>query len=510
MAVEAANRADSVLDGIPQAGEIVDGKFVVERVLGVGGMGVVVAARHAQLGQQVAIKFLRRSAAENAEAVNRFLREARSAVALQSAHVVRVMDVGTLDDGLPFMIMEYLSGTDLGHVLDVRSVLPIEEAVDYVLQALEAIAEAHSLGIVHRDLKPSNLFLTIRPDGSPLVKVLDFGISKAIDAGADQVSLTSTAMVLGSPLYMSPEQVRSTKNVDTRTDVWALGVILYELIAGAPPFEAESVTGLCAKIVADPPVPLRSRRPEVPAGLEAAVTRCLEKDIARRPRNVAELAVALKPFASAEGRLAVDRIARIGGAPRSSMASAPDGGRAAAIAGSSSPTISSPVAGAPAVSAPVVSVVPGDLATGYAETVATHQTIRTMRRRRRMTTVALAIGALALAIVTLVARSSTRTSGDPVRSHTPALAAEALVPATPATAAPPAPLPPSDVPPPVAPAASSAPATVPSSPPSATAAVTATPPPAAQRAAVTPTPRPVAPHPAPSKTSAEDLLLERH
>jgi serine/threonine-protein kinase len=242
------------------------------------------------------------------------------------------------------------------------------------------------------------------------------------------------------------------------------------------------------------------------------VTRCLEKDIARRPRNVAELAVALKPFASAEGRLAVDRIARIGGAPRSSMASAPDGGRAAAMAASSSPTISSPVASAPAVSAPVAGGVPGDLATGYAETVATHQTTRTLRRRRRMTTVAVVIGALALAIVTLVTRSSTRTSGDPVRSHAPALGAEALVPATPETAAPPLPSPAPEAPLAVAPAASSAPATAPSSPQSATAAVTGTSPPPAQRAPVSPTPRPVAPHPAtsPSKTSPEDLLLERH
>jgi serine/threonine-protein kinase len=433
-------------------------------------------------------------------------------VALQSAHVVRVMDVGTLDDGLPFMVMEYLSGTDLGHVLDVRSMLPIEEAVDYLLQALEAIAEAHSLGIVHRDLKPSNLFLTIRPDGSPLVKVLDFGISKAIDANAEQVSLTATAMVLGSPLYMSPEQVRSTKNVDTRTDVWALGVILYELIAGAPPFEAESVTGLCAKIVADPPVPLRARRPEVPQALEVVVARCLEKDMARRPRNVAELAMALKPFASAEGRLEVDRIARIGGAPRSSMASVSDGARLAVGAPSSSPTISSPLASAPAVSAPVASGAPGDLTTGYAETVATHQTMRTLRRRRRVTTAALAIGALAVGIVSLVARSNMRPSAGPDRAHPPALAAQVLVAAPPETAAPP----PSSslsqaLAPSAMPSASSAPA--PASSPPATTGATATPPPAIQRPAWSAPQRPAAPRPvasASAKPSAEELLLERH
>jgi serine/threonine protein kinase len=520
MAVEATGRTESILDGIPQAGEIVGGKFVVERVLGIGGMGVVVAARHQQLGQQVAIKFLRRSAADSAESVNRFLREARSAVALQSAHVVRVMDVGTLDDGLPFMVMEYLSGTDLGHVLDVRTVLPVEEAVDYLLQALEAIAEAHSLGIVHRDLKPSNLFLTLRPDGSPLVKVLDFGISKAIDGGADQVSLTSTAMVLGSPLYMSPEQVRSTKNVDTRTDVWALGVILYELIAGAPPFEAESVTGLCAKIVADPPVPLRSRRPEVAVELEAVVARCLEKDVARRPRNIAELAIALKPFASVEGRMGVDRIARIGGAPRSSSAGVAESGRAVPRAPSaSSPAISSPLASTPAVSAPSPSGSPGELATGYAETVASHQTMRTVRRRR-VTTAALAIGGAAIAIVGLVARSSMKATIEGDRARSPSLAAEALVPAAPEPVAAPSAASAAAPPVPEPSAAQNGPVVAPSSSAAASAAaLMAAPPPSAPPPAPRPAqwspqaPRPAPPRPAAAPTakpSAEELLLDRH
>jgi eukaryotic-like serine/threonine-protein kinase len=498
MSVEAAGRPDtsSPLDGIPQPGETVGGKFVVERVLGVGGMGVVLAARHAQLGQQVAIKFLRKSAAESTEAVNRFLREARAAVALQSAHVVRVMDVGTLDGGLPYMIMEHLSGTDLGHVLEVRTALPVEEAVDYLLQALEAIAEAHSVGIVHRDLKPSNLFLTLRPDGSPLVKVLDFGISKAVDGNAEQVSLTATSMVLGSPLYMSPEQVRSTKNVDTRTDVWALGVILYELVAGAPPFEAESVTGLCAKIVADPPVPLRARRPDVPEALEAVVARCLEKEIARRPRSVAELASALKSFASIEGRLAVDRIARIAGAPRSAMNSVPES--------------------APA--APAVSVSGSDIVTGYAETVATQQTMGTTRRRR-VTTAALGVGAVAVAIVGLVARSSLR---PPVSegARPSGLAAEVLLPNAPTPAPAPASVPAS--------ASASSPASA-SALASASAALAGQPvePPAATAAAIverpqagpsarpvwTPPPAPARPPPprpaAASKPSAEDLLLDR-
>jgi hypothetical protein len=402
MAVEWAGRSEtsSPLDGIPQAGELVGGKFVIERVLGVGGMGVVLAARHTQLGQQVAIKFLRPSAAANPEAVNRFLREARAVVSLQSAHVVRVMDVGTLDDGLPYMVMEHLSGTDLGHVLEMRTAVPIEEAVDYVLQAVEAIAEAHAAGIVHRDLKPANLFLTVRPDGSPLVKVLDFGISKAVPGGPEPMNLTDTAIVLGSPLYMSPEQVRSTKNVDTRTDIWALGVIVYELIGGFPPFEADSVTGLCAKIVADPPAPLRLRRPEVPPTLEAVILRCLEKDITRRPRTVAELAVALSPFASIEGRMAVERIARIGGGLR--------------VGGGSNPGVAKSTAG------PVFD--------GYAETVATRQTTRGIRRRRFATVALSALGGVILLVWAARSRPAARDAGPRSVAEQAALAAPSPLP----------------------------------------------------------------------------------
>ena len=221
--------------------------------------------------------------------------------------------------------MEYLNGLDLDQVLAQRGQLPLEEAVEYLLQAMEAVADAHAAGIVHRDLKPSNLFVTTRADGSPLVKVLDFGISKAFDAtGPKHVSLTATSMTLGSPLYMSPEQVRSSKTVDARTDVWALGIIAYELLAGVQPFEAETVTGLCAKIVADEPVPLRAVRPDVPPAFEAVVLRCLEKNPASRYQSVAELAAALRPFASPEGRASVARIARTGGGSKPTLVSAHD------------------------------------------------------------------------------------------------------------------------------------------------------------------------------------------
>src|SRR4051812_29611172 len=206
-------------------GDVLAGKYRVDKILGAGGMGVVVAAHHVQLDERVAIKFLLPEALGNAEAVARFAREARAAVKIKSEHVARVIDVGTLETGAPYMVMEYLEGGDLSQVLASRGPLPVEEAVEYVLQACEAIAHAHALGIVHRDLKPANLFLIRRPDGTNAIKVLDFGISKVMpgkSASSDN-AMTRTRTVMGSPLYMSPEQMASTRDVDGRTDLWALG-----------------------------------------------------------------------------------------------------------------------------------------------------------------------------------------------------------------------------------------------------------------------------------------------
>jgi serine/threonine protein kinase len=371
---------------MPQPGEVIGGKFVVERVLGVGGMGIVVAAHHSHLEQTVAIKFLRRDAAKDEAAVNRFLREARAVAALQSEHVVRVMDAGRLEDGLPYLVMEHLNGVDLDQVLVQRGRLPLEECLEYLLQCMEAVAEAHAAGIVHRDLKPSNLFLTTRPDGTRIVKVLDFGIAKALDpTGRQAVSLTATSMTLGSPLYMSPEQVRSSKSVDARTDIWALGIIAYEFLAGVQPFEAETVTGLCAKIVADEPEPLRSVRPDVPAAFEAVVMRCLEKNVANRYQSVGELAAALRPFASSDGLVSVSKIARISG-HRPTLASKQDG-HISAPSPSASATPTPRLASPDAVSDP---------AAGYAETVASWQTTGTRRGRRAMAATAGTVGGIAL------------------------------------------------------------------------------------------------------------------
>jgi serine/threonine-protein kinase len=301
-----------------RVGEILVGKYRIDQVLGVGGMGIVVAATHIQLDQRVAIKFMLPEALEHPKTVERFAREARAAVKLRSDHVARVLDVGTLDTGSPYMVMEYLEGRDLATLLDERKTLPVDEAVDYVLQACDAIAEAHALGIIHRDLKPRNLFVTRRNDGTPLVKVLDFGISKMSGPG-DDLSLTATQEVIGSPNYMSPEQLRSARLVDERGDMWSLGVILYELLSGVLPFEAESVTQLTVMVLQDQPRPLVELRAGIPEGLERVVFRCLEKDPARRVQNVAELAEALGPFTAPQSRDLAQKIARIaaGTGPRS-------------------------------------------------------------------------------------------------------------------------------------------------------------------------------------------------
>ncbi|WP_394840965.1 protein kinase [Pendulispora brunnea] len=295
-------------------GELIAGKYRVERLLGHGGMGVVVAATHVHLGHKVALKFLHPGAMEASSRVVRFLREGRAAARIQGEHVARVMDVGTLDSGVPYIVMEFLQGLDFAALLAERGTLPIEEAIHYVLQACEAVAEAHALGIVHRDLKPANLFLSARPDGSPLVKVLDFGISK--DGGAAAPQLTSGEVMMGSPRYMSPEQIMSPRDVDTRTDIWALGVILHELLAGSPPFDSDSAVGLSTLIVSHAAPKIRASRPDASHSLEAILLRCLEKERARRFSNVGELAEALHPFvrtgtAAASARVSVDRIVRL-------------------------------------------------------------------------------------------------------------------------------------------------------------------------------------------------------
>jgi len=285
---------------IPEIGAIIVGKYRVDSVVGSGGMGMVLCATHLDLGQRVAIKVLTVSDEDERrdEARERFLREGRATAALVSDHVVRVYDVGTLPNGAPFMVMELLRGQDLARTLVEQGPLSIERACDCVRQAAEAIGCAHAQGIVHRDLKPSNLFLTKRSDGAPLVKVLDFGISKSTGTDQERVSgdLTAERSVLGTPFYMSPEQVRDAKAVDLRTDIWSLGLILHELLSGSPAFEGTTLPGVCASIAADPPAALRLKRPEVPVEVEAIVLKCLEKDPARRFQTARELVEKLIPW----------------------------------------------------------------------------------------------------------------------------------------------------------------------------------------------------------------------
>jgi tRNA A-37 threonylcarbamoyl transferase component Bud32 len=279
-------------NGPVNPGDILAGKYRVDKILGMGAMGVVVAAVHVALGTRVALKFMLSNNKEAPGSHERFLREARIASQLTTSHVARVTDLGTLDSGAPYIVMEFLEGRDLGAILKERGPLPVEEAVEYVLQACEAIGEAHKVGVVHRDIKPANLFLTTVA-GKPCVKVLDFGVSKVLDA---KLQMTADALALGSPLYMAPEQMKAAKWVDARADIWSLGATLFELVTGKTPFHSATVMELFTKVNFEPPTPLAEYRPDAPAGFEAVVFQCLEKDRERRYENVAELAAALAPF----------------------------------------------------------------------------------------------------------------------------------------------------------------------------------------------------------------------
>jgi serine/threonine-protein kinase len=294
----------------PAAGTVVAGKYRVEGPLGDGGMGVVVLATHVGLDQRVAIKFLHAEALKSRDSVERFFREAKVAARIRSDYVARVHDVGTLDGGVPYIVMEYLEGSDLGALIARHGALPLDEVCEIALQACEALAEVHAAGIVHRDLKPTNLFVTRRADGSPAVKLLDFGISK-LAPGADETrtdpALTATTAIMGSPSYMSPEQLKSTKDVDHRTDVWSLGTVLYEAITGRPAFRGETLPQVCAMIAADDPVPPSTLREGVPPELERAILGCLRKNPAEREELV-ELSRALAGLAPARAGASLERI----------------------------------------------------------------------------------------------------------------------------------------------------------------------------------------------------------
>jgi serine/threonine-protein kinase len=290
-------------------GEVIGGKYRVGECIGYGGMGVVCAATHLELERKLAIKFVRPELAESNEFVTRFLNEARAAAALRSEHVAQVLDCGRLPSGTPYMVLEHLEGADLESIVGSRGPLPVALAVDLALQLCEALAEAHAAHIIHRDIKPQNLFVTEGPGGTPTLKVLDFGVSKRLYGG--DPSLTQGTQGVGSPHYMSPEQMTSPSDVDERTDIWSVGAVLFELLAGRPPFTGESLPEICAKVVTQPAPFIRSFRPNVPPRLESVVQRCLEKNRDQRFADMGELAEALAPFASPQGLASIDLVARI-------------------------------------------------------------------------------------------------------------------------------------------------------------------------------------------------------
>ncbi len=277
-------------------GDIIADKYRFERVLGVGGMGAVLQATHLQLRRHVALKFMLPGIADNAQAIVRFKREARAAASIRSEHVGRVLDIDNSETGDLFIVMEYLEGESLGRVLEQRGTLPPAKACMLIVQACAAIGEAHEAGIVHRDLKPSNLFLTYRRDGTPCIKVLDFGVAKFRDGPGADLSLTHTQTMIGSPRYMSPEQLLTPRNVDGRADIWSLGVILYQLLGGQSPFDADTVPNLIARVLNERPAPLSSLV-ALPRGLESVVETCLRRDREERYKTAGELAAALEPFA---------------------------------------------------------------------------------------------------------------------------------------------------------------------------------------------------------------------
>src|SRR5262245_34511046 len=395
-----------------QPGQIVADKYEVERILGQGGMGTVISAVHIHLRERVAIKLLSKEATAQSEALSRFMREARAAARIKSEHVAKVSDVGSLPDATPYIVMEYLEGSGLSDVLAQRGPLPADEAIEPVLQACEALAEAHSLGIVHRDLKPANLFLTHRADGTPSIKVLDFGISKVTHPGTSQAeaALTHTTSIMGSPLYMSPEQLRATRGVDLRTDIWSLGVILYELLAGEAPFLGPTLPDISVKIAVEPPPPLRAKRPDLSVLLEAVILKCLEKDRENRFRTLGELAIAMLELAPPRARVSIDRVCGV-----ISAVGVPESVLPAGVA-PSGPKI---ITGARSTDGSR-RVITGD---SSAETVSTFGTTASEGRGRRTVFV---VGAIAVAVAAAVGaavflRSSGQ--GDPSAATTTALPA---------------------------------------------------------------------------------------
>jgi serine/threonine protein kinase len=295
---------------LPQVGTVIGGRYRLDAILGEGGMSLVYVAYDQRLQRNVAFKLLVPSLAYSREVVTRFVNEARTLARLDSPHIVRVYDAGVTSDPerapLPFMVLELLRGWELRTLLD-QGVTDQARIVGWMLEACEGLAAAHAGGVIHRDLKPENLFLTAEADGGERLKILDFGIARSIERDA---YLTLEGEGVGSPGYMSPEQLRDASSVDARSDIWALGVVMYELFSGTPPFHAKSSLELCAQVLNDPIEPLSAIRRDLPAELTAVVDRCLQRDPNKRFTNVLELAQALSPFARPSRLVVTERIRR--------------------------------------------------------------------------------------------------------------------------------------------------------------------------------------------------------
>jgi serine/threonine-protein kinase len=328
----------------PEVGSVIAGKYRIDRTLAEGGMGVVVAATHIHLNQIVALKFLRRGVSSESDILARFTREARVAAQLRSEHVARVLDAGVTSDGTPYIAMEYLEGQSLARSLETLGPLEVPRAVEYMIQVCEGLAEAHGRGIIHRDIKPDNLFLVERLPGWSAVKILDFGISKLAFAEGGNIA---TRIIMGSPCYMSPEQLRSTATVDHRTDIWSVGATLYELLAGRAAFDAlQTLPELVTAILHETVPEVHELRPAVPVELSAIIARCLANDRGARFESAGQLAMALLPFGPSRARIPAEMAASV--KPRFRAGDLPSSDRPSA-----------PISSPPSLSPPPVSPPPG-------------------------------------------------------------------------------------------------------------------------------------------------------